>query len=304
MIVERMAGELFLPTNFIARLAKSASYEYKEYLIPKHAGGNRMIEHPSRRLKAVQKWLLANVLEAWPVHDAATAYRKGRSIWQNAATHVGSAYLLRMDLKDFFPSLSADDLRRYRAKRPIVFREWTDEDFAWFTHFVFRFDRLTIGAPTSPAMSNALCFDLDVALQGISESQGVRYTRYADDLFFSTNEKDVLSNIEGLVEVTLKSLEVPRNLQLNTGKTRHSSKKGARRVTGIVLGCDGKCHVGRQLKRKVRSQVHKLGTLSPDQRARLAGTITYIMGFEPDFINSLIQKYGYEIATSARYGSP
>jgi hypothetical protein len=88
MIIERLTGELFLPTNYIARLAKSASHEYKEYLIPKHGGGARKIEHPSRRLKAVQKWLLANVVEAWPTHDAATAYRKGTSIWQNAALHV------------------------------------------------------------------------------------------------------------------------------------------------------------------------------------------------------------------------
>lgn len=304
MIMERMGKELFLPANHIAQLAKTASHQYKIYKINKHGGDTRTIEHPSRRLKTLQKWLLTNVIETWPVHDAATAYRKGTSILNNAQLHVGNAYLLRMDLKEFFPSLRSDDLRTYKDRRPSLFQNWTHDDFTWFLSLVCRFNRLTIGAPTSPAISNALCFDLDVKLDSIGQLLGVTYTRYADDMFFSTNEKNVLTKIEQQIKTALAGLNIPRGLSLNEHKTRHSSKKGARRVTGIILGSDGKTHVGRKLKRQVRSQVHKLDYLSPDERSRLAGVISYIIGFDPEFLNVLINKYGYDTAIQARYGSP
>lgn len=199
---------------------------------------------------------------------------------------------------------NSEDLRTYREKRPVLFRGRTDDDFTWFLSLVFRHGRLTIGAPTSPAISNALCFDLDVRLDGLSQSSGVVYTRYADDLFFSTSEKNVLTAMESQVSTALAGLDCPRNLSINEDKTRHNSKKGARRVTGIVLGSDGQTHVGRKLKRAVRADVHKLSSLSTEQRSRLAGMISFVIGFDPEFMNALIKKYSYETAIRARYGSP
>src|SRR6202035_2431488 len=99
-------------------------------------------------------------------------------------------------------------------------------------------------------ISNALCFDLDLTLDGICQSRGVNYTRYADDLFFSANERGVLAEIEQEVKLAVSRLTLPSRLRINDAKTRHSSKKGARRVTGIVLGSDGNTYVGRQLKRQ------------------------------------------------------
>src|SRR6185437_4562178 len=200
MIMEQMAKELSLPVNHVARLVKTASYQYKEYPIAKRGGGTRIISHPSRRLKALQKWLLANVIILWPVHDSATAYRKGRTILDNAKSHAGTRFLLRMDIQEFFPSLTVKDMSSYKGSRPHLFKNWTEQDFEWFCFLIFRFGKLTIGAPTSPAISNALCFDLDVALDGISQSRGVNYTRYADDLFFSTNEPRLLVDVEQAVK--------------------------------------------------------------------------------------------------------
>jgi RNA-directed DNA polymerase len=300
MIIERMTKELALPANHVARLAKTASYQYKEYHIAKRGGGTRTIFHPSRRLKALQRWLLSNVIAAWPVHTAATAYRKGRTILDNAKAHAGTRFLLRMDMQEFFPSLTVEDMNVYRSRRSGLFKDWTAQDFEWFCFLVFRFDRLTIGAPTSPAISNILCFDLDVTLYSICQSRGVNYTRYADDLFFSANEPGILAEIEQEVKLAIPKLTLPRRLQINQAKTRHSSKKGARRVTGITLGSDGETYVGRQLKREVRSRVYRLDRLSPRDRARLAGVISYITGFDPDFMNTLVQKYGHAQAVRAR----
>jgi len=304
MIMEQMAKELSLPAGHIARLVKTASHQYKEYQISKRGGGQRTILQPSRRLKALQKWLLANFIATWPVHESATAYRKGRTILDNAKAHQGTRFLLRMDMSEFFPSLTIEDMIAYKASRPHLFKEWTGHDFASFCMLTFRFGHLTIGAPTSPAISNILCFDLDVALDGICRRRSVNYTRYADDLFFSTNEEGVLATIEQEVKQAVPNLAIPSKLRINETKTRHSSKRGARRVTGIVLGSDGKTYVGRKLKRGVRSQVHKLESLAPAERSRLAGMIAYITGFDPGFMNTLIRKYGHATAMRARDGRP
>jgi RNA-directed DNA polymerase len=302
MVIEKMCNELSLPPTYVGRLVLSASHQYKRYEIPKKAGGTRTILHPSKRLKALQRWLLANIIEVWPVHPAAMAYRKGQTILDNAKVHAKSKYLLRMDLQNFFPSLKVQDMREYSKKRPSLFAGWTSNDFESFCRLVFREGHLTIGAPTSPAISNALCFDLDVAISALCQSHGVAYTRYADDFFFSVSEKGVLAQVQNEVETLVARLQIPLGLQINKAKTRHSSKRNTRRVTGIVIGSDEVVHVSRETKRHVRSQVHRLETLNPKERASLAGMISYITGFEPDFMNVLIMKYGFEQATRARNG--
>jgi len=278
MIIEQMAAELGLPVHFILSLARTASHEYKAYQIPKRTGGFRLIHHPSKRLKALQRWLLSNVIEGLLLHPAAMAYRRNVSIFDNAKMHASSRYLLRMDLKNFFPSITQSDIVNYVLGRRSQFAGWSPSDIVAFSGLVCRKSVLTIGAPTSPALSNALCFELDQQLQALSDKSKVIYTRYADDLFFSTQQRDVLHELETKVSTIVSDLTLPANLKLNAGKTRHSSKRGARRVTGVILGSDGNPHIGRKFKRKVRALVHTLDALDESMRASLAGMIAYAAG--------------------------
>jgi RNA-directed DNA polymerase len=162
-----------------------------------------------------------------------------------------------MDFKDFFPSITQVDLAKYFAERANLFPGWTPGDIDIFCKLVCRRSVLTIGAPTSPALSNAICHDLDVDLHALCEKNRVTYTRYADDLFFSAVQPNTLPQIEKDVAVVISRLKFPTNLKINTAKTRYSSKRGARHVTGIVLGSDGRPHIGRNLKRKIRALVHR-----------------------------------------------
>jgi RNA-directed DNA polymerase len=295
MIIERMARDLGLPTGFIVNLAHGASYEYKIYSIPKRSGGHRVIHHPSRRLKALQRWLLSTVIQGLPIHPAATAYRKHRSIFQNAAVHAKSRFLLRMDLTNFFPSLTQSDLVNYVAEHVALFSDWTPLDIDVFCRLVCRNLTLTIGAPTSPALSNALCYEMDVLMHALCAKSGVAYSRYADDLFFSCDQPNVLRQIEKDVAQVVSQLKIPANIRLNPAKTRHSSKRRERRVTGIVLGSDGCIYVGRVLKRKIRALIHTVDSLDASQRASLSGLIAYVAGYDPQFMNSLIDKYGLQL---------
>jgi RNA-directed DNA polymerase len=300
MIVDRMAADLGLKAGFIHSFARGASHAYKTYPIPKRGGGSREIDHPSRQLKAMQRWLLEYVLPGFPVHRAAAAYRKGRSILDNAAIHAASRFLLRMDCEKFFPSITEADFRRYISDRPSLFADWTPFDVDVVSMIVFKYSHLTIGAPTSPAISNILCFDMDSALTDLAVRYGAMYSRYADDLFFSTQRPNILRPLQIEVEKTVSQLELPAGLTINASKTRHSSKRRLRRVTGIVLGSDGDPHIGRSLKRRIRSLIHRVDSLNPRARAQLAGLLAYAIGLDSGFLNSLIMKYGYGTVAKAR----
>ena len=300
MILEKLCRDLTLPVAFVLSIARGASHEYKTYDIPKRSGGFRTIHHPSRRLKAIQRWLLTNVILRLPTHEAAMAYRVGRSTLDNARPHVGSDYLLRMDFLSFFESISSRDLRAYIRERAHLFVDWNSEDVDFFCDIVCKNDALTIGAPTSPALSNVICFDLDQALQTHCQVRSIEYTRYADDLFFSTRTPNILITLENEVPRICGSLAFPSGLRVNASKTRHSSKRGTRRVTGVVLGSDEKPYVGRALKRRIRAQIHHLERLNPTERLALAGIIAYVIGYDPNFMNSLINKYGFERVREAR----
>lgn len=293
---EKIADSLLLSEEYIEAVAHSASYRYKKYKIDKRQGGKRTIYHPAKELKSIQRWLLRNIIEELPFHDSAFAYRKGRNIVDHAKQHVDSAYLLRMDLRKFFPSINKSDISNYIEDNSDEFNSWFEKDIDvninLFCSLVCKDNHLTIGAPTSPALSNALCRELDITLNSLASEEEVVYTRYADDLFFSTKKPDILSGIEHKAEQSIGDLSCPKDLHVNHQKTRHSSKRGRRQVTGLVLGSDGQVHFGRTRKRKIRSMVYKIEILSEKKRKYLAGMLGFAQDVEPGFINALVHKYG------------
>jgi len=278
MIVERMAADLGITPQFIHHFARGASHAYKSYPLRKRGGGSRTIEHPSKQLKALQRWFLHYVIELLPVHPVAMAYRKNVTILDNARVHSNSKFLLRMDCENFFPSITEDDLIRYILYHPDLFTGWDPSDVQVFCKIVCRGGRLTIGAPTSPALSNVICFDMDATLVDLCSKRTVNYTRYADDLFFSTSTPNILKVLEAEVTQVVEGPNLPIGLKINSSKTRHSSRRGARRATGIVLGSDGKPYIGRSLKRRIRSLIHKVDSLTPKARRSLAGLVPMHQG--------------------------
>src|SRR5687768_18266936 len=103
-LIGHIAHELLLTPSFVGAVARSASHRYKTYEIDKRGGGTRSIHHPSRELKALQRWLLKNVIADWPVHESATAYRPSSSIKANVSKHLKNKFLLKVDFENFFPS--------------------------------------------------------------------------------------------------------------------------------------------------------------------------------------------------------
>ena len=129
-------------------------------------------------------------------------------------------------------------------------------------------------------------------MERLAREQDVVYTRYADDLYFSSRRRDVLSAFPGEVHRIVGDLALPGNLVVNDTKTFHSSRKGRRVVTGLVLTPDGGVSIGRARKRYIRHLVHHFEELGEAERKQLQGWIAFAVGIEPDFANRLVLKYG------------
>ena len=112
MILRKMAADMRVPVAHIELIATTASHRYKVYRIRKRTGGTREISHPSKELKGLQRWLVLRVFSRLPIHDSVYSYRNGLSIRDHAEVHKRNNYLIRIDLKDFFPSITAKDVAR------------------------------------------------------------------------------------------------------------------------------------------------------------------------------------------------
>lgn len=301
MISELIARDLGISTSFIDTLAKTASHRYYYFTIPKKNGAPRDIHHPSKELKLVQRWLVTNIFDQLPVHAAAYGYRKGINIAQHARLHSEHNFLLKLDFTDFFPSIrSSDIVGTLRRNRETLEKKLTSEsDYETISRIVCRQGSLTIGAPSSPTISNVVMFDFDKYWADWSQVHAVAYSRYADDLCFSTNERNLLADLLQRLRGDIGTRSSPR-LQLNWEKTVFTSRKRLRLVTGLVLTSTKKVSIGRVRKRRVKSLVFRFskGRLSAAERARLCGLISYIRSVEPTFVEALKKKHGTDLFVS------
>jgi hypothetical protein len=287
-----------IPEETLGYLIRTAPFRYKVFKVEKRNGkGKRTIAQPAREVKDLQYWVMEKILHNFPIHSAATAYRAGRSITTNAAKHAPNHFLLKMDFKDFFNSIRSDDLDAYLRK--LSSEEWGDKDIEYLKRILFwdkeRRGRLvmSIGAPSSPMLSNILLYDFDRRVQAFCTPRRVRYSRYADDLAFSTNKPNVLREVEVEVVRICKRMRHPK-LTVNAEKTVHASARVARRVTGLVLTNEGSVSLGRDRKRLIRAQIHRflMGGLNLEEKGKLRGMLAFVNSAEPSFIEKLRDHYG------------
>ena len=283
----------------VERLIITAPYRYKHYTIPKRNGRPRDIHHPTPALKAVQRWMTSIVLSPLPVHDCVYSYRRGRNIAMHAAQHLRSNYVTRFDFADFFPSVSASVLRAYLLRELLkgvvtLDRETVDAVVrlsVCHKKASGRFE-MSIGAPSSPFLSNALLYSFDARMNRISNDVGCVYTRYADDIYVSGRSKASLQEVEAGFLVSVAE-ELPY-LRINEAKTQHLSRKRRVSVTGVNLTSDRKVSVGRELKRSLATRVFLAlrGELEPHDLPSLRGMLSHVKSVEPEFIAKLSAKYG------------
>lgn len=253
-VAEDVARLLGISTGQLAWLAyhrKAAPQDhYRHFTIPKKSGGLRAISAPRPHLKQAQATILRAILDVVPVHEAAMAFRPAMHIGHNAARHThasdgGAAIVLKIDLKDFFPSITFKRVKGvfgtlgYNEGVSTLLALLTTEaprveaEFEGQKYFVAVTDRfLPQGAPSSPAITNVMCRRLDSRLSGLARHYGFTYTRYADDLVFSSPEAKakVLSLRDGVRQII-----ADEKFTVNENKVDIARRGGRQSVTGLVI---------------------------------------------------------------------
>lgn len=287
-LVAAMARDLgTLPTH-LETIIRTAPLRYKVFFIEKKNGGLRQVAQPARELKEIQRWINRLLEPILPVHESATAYRRGSSIKENAQVHVQSNYMLKLDFKDFFPSIKRKDIESHLKSKC---SDHLDSSAIRMISYLSTWAplrqtplRLCIGAPSSPLLSNTVMYDFDVALSQICADRAVKYTRYADDITLSSLKKHVLEEFVGIITNQLEELPYPR-IALNAKKSVFASKAGRRIVAGVTITPTRSVSIGRDRKRLIRAMYHRYikGLLSADETRKLFGLIAFAEHIEPGY---------------------
>ena len=277
------AEALDVPANKISWLCyhrKAATIDhYHRFKIPKRKGGYRTIASPKPLLRQAQSWILENILEHIPLHDAAMAFRSGRSISDNAKAHQHGGVIIRIDLKDFFPGIKFPRVKGifksfgYNEGMATLFAlACTDSarinvELDGQKYFVALSERyLPQGACTSPTLTNIICRKLDKRLEGLSKKFGFTYTRYADDLVFSHPDK----NAEvGFLIKCVQNVISEEGFDVHPDKTMVMRPHNRQNVTGIVV--NETPNVSRRDLRNFRSFLHHFETKGEAEMTKKLG---------------------------------
>ena len=180
---EHLAKLLCVENERLFAIVNGTGSFYRTFEIKKKSGGLREIRAPYPSLKAIQWWIYNYVLKKQYVHGGAHGFRPRKSIVTNVKTHVENKCLLKLDLKDFFPSIKINKVVQ-------VFKNigYTDTVSCLLAKICCLDDELPQGAPTSPILSNIIARQMDKRLYRLAKRFDYRYSRYADDISFSGEE--------------------------------------------------------------------------------------------------------------------
>jgi hypothetical protein len=291
------------------RVAAEPLRNYRYHWIPKRDGASRLLEAPKPRLKSVQRKILSEILSQIPPHDAAHGFERGRSVRSFVDGHAGQYVVVRLDLRDFFPSITsarvAALLRTAGYPEPVALalaglctnrppaRVWSlpaapaDPAEAARTRQLYRMPHLPQGAPTSPALANLCAYRLDARLMGLADASQAHYTRYADDLAFS-GDVAFARRLRRLI-IQAVAIAIEEGFQIHWRKSRIMRQSVRQRVAGVVL--NDRPNVPRADFDALKATLHNCLQTGPESQnrqrhpnfqAHLAGRVAHVQSLNPD----------------------
>ncbi|MFW1983296.1 retron St85 family RNA-directed DNA polymerase [Acinetobacter guillouiae] len=298
-ISNKLQNYLYMTEEELFKFSKTCPHRYKVYPILKKNGGQRIIAHPAKELKYIQRFIVNTLKSKISIHHCSFAYKNNINIKHNALLHSSNTYILKMDFKDFFPSITPLIFFNALKNQNIYLSKLDSALLAnllfWKPHRKQKII-LSIGAPSSPLISNIVMYEFDNQIFSLCKELNITYSRYADDLTFSTQEKNLLHILPKEIKRILNST-YNKKIRINSEKTSFISKSFQRKVTGLIITNDNKVSIGRDKKRLISSMLHKykLGILKQKEDIeKLTGLLSFAFYIEPDFQNKMIKKYGLE----------
>jgi len=236
-------------------------HRYRQFEIPKKSGGTRQISAPYSQSYMHMLRYVAIILQSVYEPSAYTmGFVPGKSIVNNAKAHVGMHYVFNIDLKDFFPSIEVQRIAARLQVKPFCFHwkaAWAIaglctmrvlQDGTQPEEKKYKYV-LPQGSPASPIITNLMCDKLDFLLSGLAKRFGLRYTRYADDITFSSLHNVYQEGSEFRQE--LERIITEQGFTMNPQKTRLNIVGSRQEVTGLTVSQD-KVNVSRKYIKDLR----------------------------------------------------
>lgn len=283
---------------------------YSRFEIPKRSGGKRLISSPKPKMRLAQTWINEQILSKLTPSSYAYAFRPGISILDNALLHIGKNVVIKMDLEDFFPSITFPRVRGYfeflgynPGIATLLALICTDAPRVRVTYrreseiVAIGPRSLPQGACTSPALANLIASRLDVRLARFAETRPDEwtFTRYADDLTFSTNSTtpDI-----GTFLAAVRNIVADEKLKINPKKTRVMRQPHRQSVTGLIVGSE--VRIPKSTIKKMRALFHNISkhgkdvvsvALGKDALNVARGYWSYLHMVQPDLARKYLSHY-------------
>ncbi len=292
--MEDFSSQINLTTRTLYHFSTKSSKFYKTIHTTKANGKIRILHSPSAEMKAIQAWILRNILEKLPTHKSATGFIRKQSILVNAERHRENSFCLCLDITDFFNNTS-------KKKVFTFFRSlgYPDQIAITLTNLCTHENGLPQGGVSSPALSNLVNTRLDHRISSYVGKRNIVYTRYADDITISSNNSDQLYKAKKVIEKILDD----EGYQLNSTKTRFLRPGALRKITGLVISDDNNSiGVGRKEKRILRAKIHQSlnsTTMNKSEKLKkenhIQGWLNYLNSIDKNSVRYLGEYYAKEI---------
>jgi retron-type reverse transcriptase len=278
MTLSDIASAMNLTTEDLVWLtyerSTSDTDHYSRFEIPKRSGGTRLISSPKPKMRLAQSWINLNILNKLTPSQFCYAFRPKTSIVDNAKQHMNKRVIVKLDVKDFFPSITFSRIRGYfeflgynPGVATVLALLCTDAPRVRITMnarsqiVAIGARSLPQGACTSPGLANLIASRLDARLAGLIQTLEGQwsYTRYADDLTFSTtNGEPPIGQLIAAVSRIAKD----ENFEIKSEKTRIMRSPRRQSVTGLIVGDE--VRIPKATIKKMRSLFHNIETKGKD----------------------------------------
>jgi len=244
----------FLKSNIYTIEKEINNPNYNVFHLAKKRGGKRTIYAPSKTLKNIQKILNDSLQSYYSIikPDEAFGFTINSdkipnfcNIAENAKKHTQKAHVLNIDLKDFFPNIKAYQVKALFSSEYFEFDAQVATALTLLTTYK---GTLPIGAPTSPVLSNFICLELDDSLKNFSLSNNLTYSRYADDLTFSSDSFIKDETLAGIADIVINN-----GFTINEKKLHFKNSNQRQTVTGLIV--NKKVNIERKTLKKIRAMV-------------------------------------------------
>lgn len=287
--IEDLSYLTSLSGSLLYCLSQKQELYYHTFSIPKRDGSMRRIDAPSYSMRIVQRWVLKNILEKVSPSKYAMAFRRGTNYGYkaNASHHIETRYGVSFDLKNFFPSIDAK--RVYNVFSNIGY---SSLPATILTNLCTLNGVLPQGGACSPVLSNLVCLSLDSRLGGLCERRRIRFSRYADDMYFSSDSQDTLKKTVPIIRKIIES----ERFVINEKKIHYHTPSNHKRITGITIvrekddGTKAELKASKAIKKIIRAEIFRaiyVGDYS--EKDHILGEISYVNYIEPGYKDKIKQ---------------